>query len=82
MFRSYFFGTFGCTAAAVKKALGEFHRDEVGAEEGMNKLLIFAMVALPLLALLIFFGKNIVEFATSQWEAVFGGGSNAVPIQQ
>jgi hypothetical protein len=48
----------------------------------MNKLLIFAMVALPLLALLIFFGKEIVTFATSQWDSVFGSsGGNAVPIK-
>jgi|KBSSwiStaDraftv2_1062776.scaffolds.fasta_scaffold25779_6 hypothetical protein len=50
----------------------EFHRNEVGAEEGMNKLLIFAIVALPLLALLIFFGKNIADFANTQWTTVFG----------
>ena len=62
--------------------LRELHANETGAEEGMNKLLIFAMVALPLLALLIFFGKEIVTFAQSQWESVFGGGGNAVPIQQ
>ncbi|HXT27723.1 MAG TPA: hypothetical protein VN716_00535 [Vicinamibacterales bacterium] len=38
----------------------------------MNKLLIFAIVALPLLALLIFFGKNIADFANTQWTTVFG----------
>jgi len=59
--------------------LGRLHRDEVGADEGMNKLLIFAMVALPLLALLILFGTQILEFATERWDQVFGGGG--VPIQ-
>jgi hypothetical protein len=44
----------------------------------MNKLLIFAMVALPLLALLILFGGQVVDFANQQWEQVFGGGG--VPI--
>ena len=29
------------------RALTTFHRNETGADEGMNKLLIFAMVALP-----------------------------------
>ena len=55
----------------------EFHRNEVGAEEGMNKLLIFAMVALPLLGLLIYFGKEIVKFATDQFSTIAGEG-NAV----
>lgn len=59
--------------------LCELHTDEVGAEEGMNKLLIFAMVALPLLALLIYFGKDIVTFATEQWDSIFGDGGNSVP---
>jgi len=59
----------------------DLHCNETGAEEGMNKLLIFAMVALPLLALLIFFGGQIKDFATQQWENVFGtGGSGAVPL--
>jgi hypothetical protein len=57
------------------------HADETGAEEGMNKLLIFAMVALPLLALLIYFGKNIVEFAQSQFDSI-AGEDNAVPTVQ
>jgi hypothetical protein len=60
------------------KALRRLHANEVGAEEGMNKLLIFAMVALPLLALLIFFGKAILNFAQTQWTNIFGGGDNAV----
>jgi hypothetical protein len=54
------------------------HANETGAEEGMNKLLIFAMVALPLLALLIFFGKQIVDFAQTQFETI-AGENNAVP---
>lgn len=62
------------------RALTLFHRNETGADEGMNKLLIFAMVALPLLALLLFFGKEIVTFAETQFDTVFGSGNNAVPI--
>jgi hypothetical protein len=58
----------------LTEAVERLHRDEVGADEGMNKLLIFAMVALPLLALLIFFGGEIVTFAKEQFDTVFGGG--------
>jgi hypothetical protein len=50
------------------------HRDEAGADEGMNKLLIFGLVALPLLALLIFFGNDIVETVKNAYEEVVGGG--------
>jgi hypothetical protein len=56
------------------QTLCALHRNETGADEGMNKLLIFAMVALPLLALLIIFGGQVVEFANEQWEKVFGTG--------
>ena len=62
------------TLLGITRRLVNFHRNETGADEGMNKLLIFAMVALPLLALLIFFGGEIVTFATEQFETVFGGG--------
>ena len=62
----------------ITRVCQDLHRNEIGADEGMNKLLIFAMVALPLLALLILFGGQVVDFANQQWEQVFGGGG--VPI--
>ena len=56
----------------------DLHRNEDG-EEGANKLLIFALVALPLLALLILFGKDILGFAKDMYEKVVGtGGSGGV----
>jgi len=58
-----------------REAVRRLHGNETGAEEGMNKLLIFAMVALPLLALLIFFGNEILTFATDMWDKVFGAGA-------
>jgi len=61
-------------ARTLAASVAALRGDETGAEEGMNKLLIFAMVALPLLALLIFFGNEIVGFAKEQWDAVFGAG--------
>jgi hypothetical protein len=60
-------------------AARRLHGNDTGAEEGMNKLLIFAMVALPLLALLIFFGTEIVGFAQEQWDTVFGSGGVEMP---
>ncbi len=67
------------TLARARRTLTRLHANEVGADEGMNKLLIFAMVALPLLALLIFFGGEVVTFANEQWEKVFGGGGVQIP---
>jgi hypothetical protein len=61
--------------------LHDLHANETGAEEGMNKLLIFAIVALPLLALLIFFGKNIADFADEQWAEVFDGKKGDIDIK-
>ena len=58
--------------------LRRLHHNETGAEEGMNKLLIFALVALPLLGLLIAFGTGIVDFANTQYDTYFGDGSTAV----
>jgi hypothetical protein len=40
----------------------------------MNKLLIFGLVALPLLALLIFFGNDIVDTVKEAYDSVVGGG--------
>ena len=64
---------------SCSRAVVRIHSNETGADEGMNKLLIFAMVALPLLALLILFGGQVVDFANERWEAVFGGGGVALP---
>jgi hypothetical protein len=63
----------GLLARAVAASVATFRRDETGAEEGMNKLLIFALVALPLLALLIFFGGEIIDLAQEKWNEVVGG---------
>ena len=45
------------------------YRDEQGAE-GLEKLLILALVVLPLLAVLIFFAGDIKEWMTGKWEDV------------
>jgi hypothetical protein len=64
----------------VLQSLRSLHACEKGADEGMNKLLIFAMVALPLLMLLIFFGGEVLSFAQQQWETVRG--TNGVEMVQ
>lgn len=55
-------------------ALHRLHRDDRGAE-GLEKLLILAAVALPLLGLLIAYRKSINEWINSIWGDVKGEGS-------
>ncbi len=62
----------------MRHRLARLHEDETGAEEGMNKLLIFALIALPLLALLLFFGDKIVEFASGAWDDTVGDDGKGV----
>lgn len=65
-----------CSPVSVALRLtSRLHRNETGAEEGMNKLLIFALIALPLLALLWAFGSEIIDFANEQFDTATGGGA-------
>jgi len=58
------------------KSLLALHRDERGAE-GLEKILILAAVALPLLALLIAFRKKINAWVNDIWETTADEGSDA-----
>ena len=59
---------------SAKQMCTSLHRDDRGADEGMNKLLIFGLVALPLLALLIYFGQEIVTMVTNAFQTIVGSG--------
>ena len=50
----------------VLARLRRFHRDEQG-DEGVNKVLIIAMIVVPLVTVLIIFGKEIVTFFKKAW---------------
>ncbi len=54
-----------------KDALRRFHQDEQG-DEGVNKILIIAMVAVPLIIVLIFFGGEIKKFFVEAWANLKG----------
>ena len=47
------------------------HKDDRGAE-GLEKLLILAAIVLPLLGLLIWFSKDIMDWAKDRWNEVKG----------
>ena len=55
----------------IKKILTRIVREEKGAE-GLEKLLILAAIALPLLGLLLFFSGAIRDWIESNWETVQG----------
>lgn len=55
----------------LQAALGRIHRDEQG-DEGVNKILIIAMIVIPLVIVLIAFGDAIVDFFETQWANLTG----------
>lgn len=55
----------------LKRALARIHRDERG-DEGVNKVLIIAMIVIPLVIVLIWFGDEIVGFFQTQWSNLQG----------
>ena len=57
--------------ATLKDSFIRMLRDEQG-DEGVNKVLIIAMIVIPLVLVLIFFGEEIVDFFQSQWEDLEG----------
>ncbi|MEM9294410.1 MAG: hypothetical protein AAGA57_01290 [Planctomycetota bacterium] len=57
------------TARFARQTLSRLHRDERGAE-GLEKLLILAAVALPLLGVLLYFGQDIKEYLSDSWTDV------------
>jgi Flp pilus assembly pilin Flp len=61
---------------ALRRGLLRLHRCQRGAE-GLEKLLIIAAVALPLLGVLIYFKSGIVDWVQQQWTSVTGAASNS-----
>ena len=57
----------------VLQRLKSLHRNQLGGEkDNINTLLILALIVLPLLAVIIVFGNEIVEKAKEVWEDVMG----------
>jgi len=56
----------------IVKKLKSLHRDEQGADM-VEYILVIAVVALPLVGVLVWFRKEIVQWAAELWEAVKGG---------
>ncbi|MEM1097214.1 MAG: hypothetical protein AAGH92_00360 [Planctomycetota bacterium] len=69
------------TWSAVRAAAIRLHRDDRGAE-ALEKLLIVAVVVLPLLGALIFFRDEINDWVGGEWTEVVneGGDDLARPV--
>ncbi|MEZ5962257.1 MAG: hypothetical protein R3F56_00295 [Planctomycetota bacterium] len=48
-----------------------FWRDDRGAEEQISKLLVFAFIAIPLIALIIIYKDKIIGWANQIWQDTF-----------
>jgi hypothetical protein len=55
-------------AAHIK--LMQLHNDVRGDNENLGRLLLLALVLIPLIILIAFFGQDILEKAGEQWDAV------------
>lgn len=56
----------------LRNRLLALHRDEGGADM-VEYILLIAIIALPLLGVLIWFWKDISSWVNEQWENVKGG---------
>ena len=55
----------------IRKGLLALHRDEQGADM-IEYILVVAAIALPLLAVVIWFWKDISKFAGDLWDSAKG----------
>lgn len=63
----------------MKQAVLELWNNEQGAE-GLEKVLIIAAIALPLLAVLLFFSGEIRDWVTDNWDSVGGTSEDENPV--
>ena len=61
-----------------RRAMKRLHRDERGAEM-VEYILIIAAIALPLLAVIIWFWRDISEWVEEAWLDIKGGSEGTAP---
>jgi len=59
----------GFKSSAAYQRLRRFFADEQG-DEGVNKILIIALIAVPLIIVLIIFGREIVTWFEEAWTSI------------
>lgn len=58
--------------AEIAGVLNALHADERGDNENLGRLLILALILIPLIILIAFFGQEIAEAARTAWDKVIG----------
>lgn len=58
-------------ATGWRAALARFHASEQG-DEGVNKILIIALIVVPLVIVLIAFGNKIKSWFMDAWNSITG----------
>ena len=56
----------------VEDFFATLHENERGDNENLGRLLILALVLIPLIILIAFFGKDILDKAQVAWNDVIG----------
>ncbi|HNP34693.1 MAG TPA: hypothetical protein PKK10_02465 [Woeseiaceae bacterium] len=56
----------------IGKLMTALHTDERGDNENLGRLLILALILIPLIILIVFFGQQIATEAKAQWDKLFG----------
>jgi Flp pilus assembly pilin Flp len=59
-----------------RRLAGKLHHNEHGAEAGLERILLVAFIALPLLGLLIFFRDQIATKVKGLWSSVTGSSTD------
>ena len=62
----------------IEASLKRLHRDERGAEM-VEYILIIAAIALPLMAVIIWFYRDISKYVKYLWEEIKGGSGGTDP---
>ena len=58
----------------VSELMKQLHEDERGDNENLGRLLILALILIPLIILIALFGDTIAKEAKTQWDKVMKSG--------
>ena len=58
--------------AEIARVLSALHSNERGDNENLGRLLILALILIPLIILIAFFGQEIADAAREAWDNVIG----------
>jgi hypothetical protein len=56
----------------VEEFFASLHENERGDNENLGRLLILALVLIPLIILIAYFGDEILTKANEAWDEIFG----------